>query len=110
MRTNLALNGPTRTALATLALIAAVAAPLPVAGQGVVKPLPEDAVAGFERFLPPVAPVPWLEARWRAPQTSAVAPRDAASLGALLFALRPVKDWPTDGVRAASASHDVAGM
>jgi hypothetical protein len=110
MRTNLAFNQPTRVALATLALIAAVAAPLPAAGQAMVKPLPEDAVASFEKFLPPVAAVPWLEARWRVPQMNAVAPRDAASLGALLFTLRPVKDWPADDVRAAPAGHDFAGM
>jgi hypothetical protein len=110
MRTNLALHESARRALATLALIAAVAAPLPAAGQAMVKPLPQDAVAGFETFLPPVATVPWLEARWRVPQVNAVAPRDAASLGALLFALRPVKDWPADAVRAAPASQDFAGM
>jgi hypothetical protein len=110
MRTNLGFTDPTRTALATLALIAAVAAPLPAAGQAMVKPLPQDAVAGFEKLLPPVAAVPWLDARWRAPQKIAAAPPNTASLGALLFALRPVKDWPAGGVRAASASQDVAGM
>jgi hypothetical protein len=110
MRTNPAFNQPTRTALATFALITAVAAPFPAAGQAMVKPLPEDPVASFEKLLPPVAAVPWLEARWRASQKNAAAPRDAASLGALLFTLRPVKEWPADGVRAASASHDVAGM
>jgi hypothetical protein len=111
MRTNLASHHRVRTAAAAaLALIAAAAAPLPAGGQVMMKSHPQGAAADFAKFLPPVAPVPWLEAKWRAPDKNPDVSRDSTRWAALLLTLRPVSTWPSTAARAASASQDYAGM
>lgn len=110
MGTNLAPHHRMRAAVAAVALIAAFAAPLPAAGQVRVKSPPQDAVAEIGRFLPPVAPVPWLEARPQVPQSAPAMSRDGTSWSALLLTLRPASTWPSSAAHAASASHSYAGM
>jgi hypothetical protein len=110
MRTNLASCCRLPTAAAFLALIAAVASPVPATGQVMVKSSPQDAAAAFAKFLPPVAPVPWLEAKWQVARQHPETSRDSASWAPLLLTLRPASIWPSNSLRAASASQDYAGM
>jgi len=94
----------------TALLLTGLLAAAPAAGQAIVKPGPETAVADFQKFLPPVAPVPWLDARWRAPQKSVSPLPEAGSLSALLLAPDPVSSWTSGPSHAASARVGFVGM
>lgn len=110
MRTNLASRHRMQSAAAALTVIAAIAAPPPARGQAMVKPHREDAAAEFARFLPPVVPVPWLEAKRQVPERHPEVSRAAANRAVWLLALPPVPAWSSSRTRAASASVGYTGM
>lgn len=108
MRTNI--NAIFHGSLAIVALAGLLAAPTATA-QTIMKPKPQAAMVDFQQFLPPVASIPWLEAKRSVPQRPAsFSPLpEAGSVSALLLAPQPAATWAL-GPQAASAGLDLARM
>ena len=98
-----------RAAIATLAVASALAVPA-AAAETIVKQKPHGAAIDFQQFLPPVAPVPWLDAKWRAPHRNVLPLPEAGSVSALLLAPQPAKSWAPGSSQAASANPGFARM
>ena len=111
MRTSFDLSRFARSLLASSVLIAAlVASPHMAAGQSVVQPRSADAVQDFQKFLPPVASIPWLEARSRSSQPATSVLPEAGSVAAWLLTPRPAASWAASHAQAAVPDNGIVGM
>jgi hypothetical protein len=90
-------------------LSAVVLSPPTAAAQATVQPRAQGAAIDLQKFLPPVAAVPWLDARSRAPQKNA-SPLTDRNASALLLAPEPATSWAPRSSHAASASPGFARM
>ena len=111
MRTSFDLSRSARSLLAPLAVIAAlVASPHMAAGQKIDQHRYADPVADFQRFLPAVASIPWLEARSATAQKSTSPLPEAGSVAAWLLTPRPAALWASGHTQAAFAGNGIEGM
>lgn len=94
-------------ALAAIALAVVLAAPT-AAGQTLVKPGRQAEAMDLQRLLPPLQPVPWLDARSSAAKPNLARP-GADAVSALLLRPEPATSWPS-GSRPASIGRDLARM
>lgn len=96
MKSNAKMSRTLAASLLTAAVLSGVAAPATAQAQWLSSPIPDpDAAAmDFKRHLPPVAPVPWLDARLGAARAALGLPQ-AGSLEALLMKPTPATHWPS---------------
>ena len=110
MRTSLNLSRVGRSLLVSVMFAALVASPQMAAGQGIVQQRTADPVADFQKFLPPVPSIPWLEVRSAAAQETVRALPQAGTVAAWLLTPRPAMSWASGPTKAALTGDDVVGM
>jgi hypothetical protein len=96
MKSNAKISQPLAASLLAAAVLSGAAAPTTVQAQWLSRPIPapESAALEFSRHLPPVAPVPWLDARLGLARAALGLPQ-AGSLEALLMQPTPATRWPS---------------
>jgi hypothetical protein len=94
MKSNAKMSRPLAASLLAAAVLSGAAAPATGQAQWLSKPIPDAAAMEFKRHLPPVAPVPWLDARLGLARAALGLPQ-AGSLEALLMQPTPATRWPS---------------
>lgn len=110
MRTNFDPSRLARPLLVSLVLLGAVAAPHVASGQSLVKQRPADPVADFQKFLPPIGSVPWLETRTGAAQKTPSSLPEAGTIAAWLMTPRPAATWASAHTQQGVAGSGIVGM
>jgi hypothetical protein len=94
MKSNAKISRHLVASLLAGAVLSGAAAPATAQAQWLSKPRPEAAAMEFRRHLPPVAPVPWLDARLGTARAALGLPH-AGTLEALLMKPAPAASWPS---------------
>ena len=111
MRTNFDRSRLSRSLFGAVVALAALTASPPVAvGQSIIQQRGADPMGDFQKFLPPVASIPWLEARSAASKKSSSPLPEAGSFAAWLLTPRAAASWDDDPMREALARASVARL
>jgi hypothetical protein len=94
MTDNAKISRPLVASLFAGALLSGAAGPATAQAQWVSKPITDAAAMEFKRHLPPVTPVPWLDARLGTARAALGLPH-AGTLEALLMKPAPAASWPS---------------
>jgi hypothetical protein len=94
MKSNAKISRPLAVSLLAAAVLGGAAAPATAQAQWLSRPMPGAGAMEFKRHLPPVAPVPWLDARLGTARAALGLPQ-AGSLEALLMKPTPATHWPS---------------
>ncbi len=94
MTDNAKISRPLAASLLAAAVLSGAAGPATAQTTRISAPIPDVAALEFKRYLPPVAPVLWLEARLESARAALGLPQ-AGSLEALLMKPTPTARWPS---------------
>jgi hypothetical protein len=94
MKSNAKIFRPLAASLLAAVALSGAAGQATAQAQWLSRPIPDAAATEFKRHLPPVTPVPWLDARLGTARAALGLPH-AGTLEALLMKPAPAASWPS---------------